>query len=28
MAYGTFNILHFGHIDFLCKARNMGDYLS
>ncbi len=27
ITYGNFDILHFGHIDFLRKARSMGDYL-
>ncbi len=27
LAGGVFDILHFGHISFLKKAKNMGDYL-
>lgn len=27
ITYGTYDLLHFGHIDFLKRAKNMGDYL-
>ena len=27
LTYGTFDILHFGHIIFLERAKAMGDYL-
>ena len=27
LTYGTFDLLHYGHIEFLRKAKMMGDYL-
>lgn len=27
LTYGTFDILHYGHLDFLRRAKEMGDYL-
>ena len=27
ITYGTFDLLHYGHINFLRQAREMGDYL-
>lgn len=27
ITYGTYDLLHFGHIDFLKRAKMMGDYL-
>jgi glycerol-3-phosphate cytidylyltransferase len=27
ITYGTFDLLHYGHINILQKARNLGDYL-
>lgn len=27
ITYGTFDLLHYGHINLLRRARNMGDYL-
>lgn len=27
LTYGTFDLLHYGHIEFLRRAKMMGDYL-
>ena len=27
LTYGTFNLLHFGHIEILRRAKELGDYL-
>jgi len=27
LTYGTFDILHYGHLDYLRRAKEMGDYL-
>lgn len=27
ITYGTFNLLHYGHINLLRRAKNLGDYL-
>lgn len=27
MTYGTFDLLHYGHINILKKSKNLGDYL-
>ena len=27
ITYGTYDLLHYGHIELLHRAREMGDYL-
>lgn len=27
LAHGTFNIIHYGHVNYLEKAKSFGDYL-
>lgn len=27
ITYGTYDLLHYGHIELLRRAREMGDYL-
>ena len=27
ITYGTFDVLHYGHINLLRRAKNMGDFL-
>ena len=27
LTYGTFDLLHWGHINLLKRSRDMGDYL-